>query len=51
LVKEVKYVPLPAQAYKTAQQHFNKNKFGSVFVGQDTVGITIDELLKLEAKD
>lgn len=51
LVKEVKYVPLPPQAYKMAQQHFNKNKFGSVFIGQDTVGISIDELLKLEAKD
>ncbi|MBJ7901496.1 MAG: phosphate ABC transporter substrate-binding protein PstS family protein [Cyanobacteria bacterium RI_101] len=51
LVKAVKYVPLPPSAYTTAMSHFNKNKFGSVFVGQDTVGVTIDELLKLESKD
>jgi phosphate transport system substrate-binding protein len=51
LVKAVKYVPLPASAYTTAMGHFNKNKFGSVFVGQDTVGVSIDELLKLDSKD
>ncbi|WP_353674558.1 PstS family phosphate ABC transporter substrate-binding protein [Synechocystis sp. LKSZ1] len=51
LSKSVKYVPLPTDAYTTALDHFNNNKFGSVFVGKDTVGVTINELLKLEGVD
>ena len=50
LAREVKYVPLPAQAYKTAWEHVVKGKKGSVFGGNPEVGITIDELLKREAK-
>ncbi|MGL5035438.1 MAG: PstS family phosphate ABC transporter substrate-binding protein [Microcystaceae cyanobacterium] len=48
LSQAVKYVPLPANAYTTALSHFKKNKFGSVFVGKDIVGVSVDELLKLE---
>lgn len=48
--QSVKYVPLPAKAYKTALSHFKKPKLGTVFVGKSDVGITIDELLKLEAQ-
>lgn len=51
LVKEVKYVPLPAKAYQIALQHFKQPKLGSVFVGRDTVGVTIEELMQLESKD
>ncbi len=47
----VKYVPLPAKAYQIALNHFKNRKIGSVFVGRDTVGVTIDELLRLEAKE
>jgi len=50
LVKEVKYVPLPAKAYSLAMDHFNKGKFGTVFGGKSEVGVTIEELLKREAK-
>ena len=47
--KEVKYVPLPADAYKTASDHIAKGKKGTVFGGKNEVGITISELLKREA--
>jgi len=50
MAKEVKYVPLPAHAYKTASDHIAKGKKGTVFGGKNEVGITISELLKREAK-
>jgi phosphate transport system substrate-binding protein len=49
MAKEVKYVPLPADAYKTAADHIAKGKKGTVFGGKNEVGITISELLKREA--
>jgi len=50
LSKEVKYVPLPDSAYRTAWEHVLKGKKGTVFGGIAGVGITIDELLKRGAK-
>ena len=50
LAREVKYVPLPDSAYRTALQHVQKGKKGTVFGGVAEVGVTIDELLKREAK-
>jgi phosphate transport system substrate-binding protein len=50
LAKEVKYVPLPAKAYALAWEHVQKGKKGTVFGGIAEVGVTIDELLKREAK-
>ena len=50
LVKEVKYVPLPAKAYSTALEHFQKGKVGTVFGGGSEVGLKIEDLLKREAK-
>ena len=50
LTKEVKYVPLPESAYKMSWQHVEKNKFGTVFGGTAEVGVTIEELLRREAK-
>jgi phosphate transport system substrate-binding protein len=50
LAKEVKYVPLPASAYTTALQHLKSGKKGTVFGGMAEVGVTIEELLKREAK-
>jgi phosphate transport system substrate-binding protein len=49
MAKEVKYVPLPADAYKIAADHIVKGKKGTVFGGKNEVGITITELLKREA--
>jgi phosphate transport system substrate-binding protein len=50
LVKQVKYVPLPAKAYTMATEHFQKGRTGTVFGGKPEVGITVEELLKREAK-
>jgi phosphate transport system substrate-binding protein len=50
LSKEVKYVPLPDSSYKIAWDHVLKMKKGTVFGGEAEVGITIEELLKREAK-
>jgi len=50
LAKEVKYVPLPDSAYKTALDHLHHGKKGTVFGGTAEAGVTIEELLKREAK-
>ncbi|MGB4065277.1 MAG: PstS family phosphate ABC transporter substrate-binding protein [Azonexus sp.] len=50
LTKEVKYVPLPASAYTGNIEHVKKNKIGTVFGGQNEIGITIEDLMKREAK-
>jgi phosphate transport system substrate-binding protein len=50
LTREVKYVPLPAKAYATAWEHIVRGKKGTVFGGTAEVGITIEELLRREAK-
>jgi phosphate transport system substrate-binding protein len=50
LAREVKYVPLPDSAYKVALGHVQKGKKGTVFGGVAEVGVTIDELLKRDAK-
>lgn len=50
LSKEVKYVPLPEKAYTSNLDHLTKGKLGTVFGGTAEVGITIDELMKREAK-
>ncbi|MBI1811555.1 MAG: phosphate ABC transporter substrate-binding protein PstS family protein, partial [Nitrospirae bacterium] len=48
LTKQVGYVPLPANAYKLATERFTKLKTGSMFGGEEKVGMKIEELLKLE---
>ena len=50
LVKEVQYFPFPPSAYITLMEHFNKKRIGTVFNGVSAVGLTIDELLKREAR-
>lgn len=50
LVAEVKYVPLPEAAYKTAAEHFAKRKLGTVFGGEEAVGLRVEELLAREAR-
>jgi phosphate transport system substrate-binding protein len=50
LVKEVKYVPLPAKAYSYNLETVVKTRVGTKFGGENKVGLTIEELMKLEAK-
>lgn len=50
LVKQVKYVPLPDRAYKLAEERFAKKVTGTVFGGEAKIGMTVEELLKLEEK-
>jgi phosphate transport system substrate-binding protein len=48
LVPEVKYVPLPAEAYKMGLDHLTKNKLGTAFGGHSEVGMKIQDLMKKE---
>ena len=50
LVREVKYVPLPGKAYTSNLEHLEKKQLGTKFGGENKVGLTIEELMKLEAK-
>jgi len=50
LVREVKYVPLPASAYTYNQDALAKMRVGTKFGGENLVGVTIEQLMKLEAK-
>lgn len=50
LVTEVGYVPLPAEAYTLAQERFSEGQTGTVFANQDTIGVQIEDLLRLEAQ-
>ncbi len=50
LVREVKYVPLPAKAYAYNLELLDKNKLGTKFGGEPKVGLTIEELMAMEAK-
>jgi phosphate transport system substrate-binding protein len=50
LIKQVKYVPLPPNAYTMGLDHVKKGKIGTVFGGEAEVGVKIDDLLKREAK-
>lgn len=50
LVKEVKYVPLPAKAYAYNTETLGKMRVGTKFGGENKVGLTIEELMKMEAK-
>jgi phosphate transport system substrate-binding protein len=46
LVKEVKYIPLPANEYAAVTAHWKSLKPGTGFGGTPEVGIKIEELLK-----
>jgi phosphate transport system substrate-binding protein len=49
LVPQVKYVPLPQQAYELAMAHFRKGRVGTAFQGVSTIGMRIEDLLRREA--
>ncbi len=50
LAPQVKYVPLPPQAYALAGEHFKNGRFGTAFQGGSMIGMKIEELLRREAK-
>ena len=50
LAREVKYVPLPAKAYTHNLETLAQKKTGTKFGGENKVGLTIEDLMKLEAK-
>jgi phosphate transport system substrate-binding protein len=49
LANVVGYVPLPEEAYGIARDHFINNRVGTVFKGESTMNMTIEQLLKEEA--
>ena len=49
LVKQVKYIALPQNAYTIGAEHVKKGKIGTVFGGTAEVGVKIEDLLKREA--
>jgi phosphate transport system substrate-binding protein len=46
LVREVGYVPLPAEVYELSLTRFLRNKQGSIFANRSTVGADLVKLLK-----
>jgi phosphate transport system substrate-binding protein len=50
LAREVKYVPLPERAYRHNLDMVSKKAVGTKFGGENKVGLTIDELMKMEAR-
>ena len=51
LVSEVKYVPLPAKAYEYNLAALQKGRVGTKMGGENKVGLTIEQLMSLEAKE
>jgi phosphate transport system substrate-binding protein len=50
LVTEVRYTPLPLRAYELAAKRVTQRITGSVFNGGSQVGVSIEQLLELEAE-
>jgi phosphate transport system substrate-binding protein len=50
LVREVKYIPLPPKAYAFNLEILEKRVLGTRFGGHSDVGLTIEELMRIEAK-
>jgi phosphate transport system substrate-binding protein len=51
LVAEVKYVPLPAKAYAYNLEALQKGRVGTKMGGENKVGLTVEQLMSLEAKE
>jgi len=51
LVSEVKYVPLPAKAYEYNLAALQKVRVGTKMGGENKVGLTIEQLMSMEAKE
>jgi len=50
LAREVQFVPLPAAAYTYNVDTLAKSRVGTKFGGENIIGISIDQLLKMVAK-
>jgi len=50
LATEVKYLPLPAKAYKMAAKRFKQRQTGTGFGGVPEVGLHVEDILKREPK-
>lgn len=50
LAKEVKYLPLPDRAYDMGLERFKKRVVGTAFGGVPEVGLSVEEILKREAR-
>ncbi|MCS7031414.1 MAG: PstS family phosphate ABC transporter substrate-binding protein [Gloeomargarita sp. SKYG116] len=48
LIPKTGYIPLPTRAYAANLDTIRRNRTGTVFGGENRVGLTIDELMKLE---
>lgn len=48
LIPPTGYIPLPARAYAANLDNIRRGKTGTVFGGENKVGLTIDELMKME---
>ncbi|MCE9604767.1 MAG: PstS family phosphate ABC transporter substrate-binding protein [Planctomycetia bacterium] len=51
LVKEVSYIPLPSESYKSGMERLTAGKTGSVFGGKAEVGVHISDLFSRELKN
>lgn len=51
LSAEVGYVALPAEVYSAVRRNVETGKVGSVFANRETVGVSISDLLRLEAQE
>jgi phosphate transport system substrate-binding protein len=51
LVSEVKYVPLPQKAYDYNMSALQKVRVGTKMGGENKVGLTVEQLMALEAKE
>lgn len=50
LIREVKYIPLPPAAYTGNLEHLARKRTGTVFGGQNQVGLTIEQLMRRETQ-
>ncbi len=50
LIAEVRYVPLPDQAYAMARERFAKGVVGTGFGGEPEVGLPVEEILRRSPK-
>jgi phosphate transport system substrate-binding protein len=50
LIREVKDLPLPSAAYAAALNKFKEGKTGTVFGGVPEVGLSVEDLMKREAR-
>jgi phosphate transport system substrate-binding protein len=51
LVEQVRYVPLPLRAYELAKARLERRVTGSIFAGGAQIGVSIEQLLELEAEE